>query len=111
MTMRQTFWTVMITMTANSIMAHAAAAEQPAADTPPAAGQGASYAIKSIYATPETCDYKTQGVFIVWWDKKFDYATQAVETLKTLAAVRDECLGTVRICGFSGARTFLSAGG
>jgi hypothetical protein len=92
--MRQSFWKVTIVMAANSIMVHTAAVAAPAADTPSAAGEVAPYAIKSTYATPETCDYKTEGVFIVWWDKKFDYATQAVETLKTLESVRDECLGT-----------------
>ncbi|MCF7674519.1 MAG: hypothetical protein K9N23_11180 [Akkermansiaceae bacterium] len=94
MTMRLAFWTMMITMTAGGIMVHATAADAPAADQPPAVGQVAPYTIKSTYATPETCAYKTQGVFIVWWDKNFDYATQAADTLETLAAVRDECLGT-----------------
>ena len=91
MTMRRTFWTVVITLAVSSFMARAAAAEVPAA------GQVAPYAIKSTYATAETCDYKSQGVFIVWWDKKFDYATQAAATIKTLAAVRDECLGTYQM--------------
>jgi hypothetical protein len=35
----------------------------------PAFGQANDYEIKATFANPETCHYKTRGIFIVWWDK------------------------------------------
>ena len=52
------------------------------------------YKIKSTFATPEMCNYKTNGIFIVWWDKNFDYSQQAAEVLDTLTEVRTECVET-----------------
>ncbi len=52
------------------------------------------YAIKSTYSTVENCNYATAGIFIVWWDKTYDYSRQAAELLATLEDVRNDCLGT-----------------
>ena len=56
-----------------------------------------SYAIKSTYATTETCNYKTDGIYIVWWDKNFDYSQNATELLNTLIDVRNDCLNTYKM--------------
>ena len=52
------------------------------------------YTIRSTYATIETCDYRTSGIFIAWWDKKFDYSVQAEELLTTLTEVQNDCINT-----------------
>lgn len=56
------------------------------------AQEGKTYTIKSTYGTAETCRYKTEGIYIVWWDKAFDYGTLAAELLNTLIDVRNDCL-------------------
>lgn len=58
------------------------------------AQEGITYSVKSTYATVETCSYKTEGIYIVWWDRNFDYAQQAIELLNTLTDVRNDCLDT-----------------
>ena len=50
--------------------------------------------IKSTFASPATCNYKTQGIFIIWWDKNFDYSKQAQESLDALTEIQKECVGT-----------------
>ncbi len=57
-------------------------------------GQAGAYEIKSTFATPETCNYKTRGIFIIWWDKQFDYSKQAEESLDTFMEVQKECVET-----------------
>ena len=61
------------------------------------AGQAGSYNIKATFATPETCNYKTRGIFIIWWDKQFDYSKQAEESLDTLEEVQKECIETYQM--------------
>jgi hypothetical protein len=56
-----------------------------------------TYTIKSTYASAETCNYKTDGIYIVWWDKNFDYSQQATELLNTLMDVRNDCLNTYKM--------------
>ena len=51
-----------------------------------------SLLINSVYSTTENCGYKTKDIFIAWWDKEFDYASQAEELLNTLELIRNECL-------------------
>ncbi len=53
-----------------------------------------SYKIKSTYSTIENCNYVTGGIYIVWWDKTYDYSRQANELLKTLVDVQNDCIGT-----------------
>ena len=50
--------------------------------------------MKATFASPETCDYKTRGIFIVWWDKKFNYSQQAEASLDTLLDIQKECVET-----------------
>jgi len=64
------------------------------AGTGPSNEPTSDYKIKSTFSNPETCNYKTRGIFIVWWDKKFDYSQQAEETLGTLLEVQKECVET-----------------
>ena len=52
------------------------------------------YRIKATFANPETCSYKTGGIFIIWWDKNFDYSRQAGEALETFMEVQKECVET-----------------
>ena len=61
------------------------------------AREGKILTVKSTYATTETCSYKTQGIFIVWWDKNFDYSSQATELLNTLIDVRNDCINTFQM--------------
>lgn len=58
----------------------------------PAFGKANDYEIKATFANPETCHYKTRGIFILWWDKNFDYSQQAEETLDTMMEVQKECV-------------------
>jgi hypothetical protein len=67
------------------------------APKPMVAQQLKTYSIKSTYASTETCNYKTDGIYIVWWDKAFDYSDKATELLSTLMDVREDCLGTYRM--------------
>jgi len=56
-----------------------------------------TYTIKSTYASTETCNYKTDGIYIVWWDKNSDYSQQATEILNTLMDVSNDCLNTYKM--------------
>lgn len=56
------------------------------------AQEKAAYTIKSTYSTTETCNYLTGGIYIVWWDKTYDYSQQAKELLATLEDVRHDCI-------------------
>jgi len=56
--------------------------------------QPRAYKIKSTFADTETCNYKTKGIFIIWWDKAFDYSKQAEESLDTFMEVQKECVET-----------------
>lgn len=51
-----------------------------------------SYSLKSTFGSIETCNYKTNGIFVAWWDKNFEYSSQAEELLNTLVDIRIECL-------------------
>lgn len=57
-------------------------------------GQTLTYKIKSTFAIPETCNFKTRGIFIIWWDKQFDYSQQAEDSLGTFMEVQKECVET-----------------
>ncbi|MCK4816779.1 hypothetical protein KA005_13495, partial [bacterium] len=51
-----------------------------------------SYFIKSTFASIDSCDYLTGECFIVWWDKRYDYSTQAADVISTMSDVRKECI-------------------
>lgn len=53
-----------------------------------------SLSIKSTFSSTETCGYQIRGIFICWWDKEFDYGSQASELLNTLMDVRNDCVNT-----------------
>ena len=48
--------------------------------------------LNSTFSTVENCDYKTQGIFVVWWDKANDYGNEAEELLGTLVDCQNDCL-------------------
>lgn len=50
------------------------------------------YELRTKYGSTEEADYVTGGIFVVWWDKKYDKLTEAEEMLNTLAEVREICL-------------------
>ena len=56
-----------------------------------------TYQIKATFADTNTCDHRTKGIFIVWWDKASDYSKQAEESLATLGEVQKECVGSYRM--------------
>lgn len=58
------------------------------------AQESKSYTIKSTYSTIENCNYVTGGIYIVWWDKTYDYSKQANELLNTLIDVQNDCIST-----------------
>ena len=59
-----------------------------------AGGPAGEYRIKATFANPETCNFATRGIFIIWWDKQFDYRKQAEESLDTFMEVQKECVET-----------------
>lgn len=50
--------------------------------------------MKSTFSTTQNCGYKTEGIFVAWWDKAYDYADEADALLNTLADVQNDCLNT-----------------
>jgi Family of unknown function (DUF6055) len=61
------------------------------------AQEAGTYQIKATFAGTNTCEYRTKGIFIVWWDKTSDYSKQAEEALNTLEEVQKECAGNYRM--------------
>lgn len=52
----------------------------------------AQYTINSVHANLTDCDTMTRGMFIIWWDKDFDYSAEANLMLDTMLAFRNTCL-------------------
>jgi hypothetical protein len=51
-----------------------------------------AYTINSEHGNLAECDTMTRGIFIVWWDSDFNYATQADLALDSMMAFRNACL-------------------
>jgi hypothetical protein len=54
-----------------------------------------AFTINTIHANLTDCDTMTKGIFIVWWDKDYNYATQANAMLDSMLAYRQDCLGNL----------------
>lgn len=52
------------------------------------------YTLNSTFSTIENCNYRTDGIFAVWWDKNYDYSSNADELLNTLIDCQNDCLNT-----------------
>ena len=49
-------------------------------------------ALQTFYESEETLDHMTRGIFVVWWDRKYDRTHEADFLLDTFMAVRKDCL-------------------
>ncbi len=52
----------------------------------------AQYTINNIFGNLTDCDTMTRGIYIVWWDKDFDYASQVDVLLDSMLHYRTICL-------------------
>ena len=50
--------------------------------------------IRTLYGSVSTCNYIIKDIFIVWWDKNFDYKEGATNVLNSLVETRKVCLDT-----------------
>ncbi|MCP4102772.1 MAG: fibronectin type III domain-containing protein, partial [Lentisphaerae bacterium] len=48
--------------------------------------------IRTNFGSASTCNYQTRDIFIVWWDKNWDFRTEASAVLNYLANTRSACL-------------------
>ncbi len=62
-----------------------------------ALSDAAALTIKTEFGSTQTCSYKIQGIFIVWWDKKWNYEAEATNVLKILNQTRTWCLDTFKM--------------
>lgn len=59
---------------------------------PPAKAQ---LTINNVYGNLAECDTMTKGIYIVWWDKDFNYAPQVEVLLDTMMSYRAICLNNM----------------
>lgn len=52
----------------------------------------AQYTINSVHANLTQCDTMTRGIFVIWWDKDFNYSVQANVMLDSMQAYRNTCV-------------------
>ncbi|HYW81325.1 MAG TPA: DUF6055 domain-containing protein [Thermoguttaceae bacterium] len=50
--------------------------------------------LRTCYGSTDVCDHKIRDIFVVWWDKRFDYTEGAENLLDSLVATRKYCLDT-----------------
>jgi hypothetical protein len=50
--------------------------------------------LRTLYGSTTTCNYITRDIFVVWWDKNYDYREGAENLLKSLIETRKVCLDT-----------------
>lgn len=55
----------------------------------------AQYTINNVYGNLTDCDTMTRGIYIVWWDKDFNYATQVSTLLDSMVHYRSICLNNL----------------
>ena len=53
----------------------------------------AQLAIHDVFGDLAECDTMTRGIYLVWWDKDFDYEDQVDILLDTMMSYRATCLG------------------
>ncbi len=52
----------------------------------------AQYTIHNVYGDLDECDTMTRSIFIVWWDKDFNYGAQVDVLLDSMISYRNTCL-------------------
>ena len=57
----------------------------------------AQFTINDTYASLADCDTMTRGIYIVWWDKNTNYASQVDVLLDTMINYRITCLNTLNM--------------
>ncbi len=57
----------------------------------------AQISINSVHANLVECDTMTRGIFIIWWDKDFNYSAQANVMLDSMLAYRSTCLNNLNM--------------
>ena len=50
--------------------------------------------LRTCYGSTSECDYMIRDIFVVWWDKNFDYSEGAENLLDSLTETRRYCLET-----------------
>ncbi len=55
----------------------------------------AQYTINNIFGDLTECDTMTRGIYIVWWDKDFNYEAQVDVLLDSMLNYRDICLNNM----------------
>jgi hypothetical protein len=53
--------------------------------------------LRTLYGSTTTCNYLRKDIFVVWWDKNFDYREGAENVLNSLVKTRKVCLETFRM--------------
>ena len=61
------------------------------------ASSNAQFTIKDAFADLAECDTMTRGIFIVWWDKDYNYGAQASVLLDTMLSYRNICLDYLKM--------------
>ena len=55
----------------------------------------AQYTINDVFANLLECDTMTRSIYIVWWDKDFDYGDQVDVLLDSMISYRNTCLDSM----------------
>ena len=55
----------------------------------------AQFTINDVYGNLLECDTMTRSIYIVWWDKDFDYGTQVDVLLDSMISYRNICLDSM----------------
>jgi len=55
----------------------------------------AQYTINDVFGDLQECDTMTRSIYIVWWDKDFDYGAQVDVLLDSMISYRNTCLDSM----------------
>ena len=64
----------------------------------------AQYTIKDTFAAEEECSYMSRDIFIVWWDKDYDYTSKVDILLDEIIDYKNECLNDLNMMDPPGVR-------
>jgi hypothetical protein len=51
-----------------------------------------AYTLNSVHGDLASCDTMTRGIFVIWWDKDFNYSARANLMLDSMLVFRNTCL-------------------
>lgn len=60
-------------------------------------GENDLYQIQSEFGDTVSCDYLSQGIYLVWWDNRNDLSQEAGVLLDSMMAYREICLNTMEM--------------